>query len=161
VALFSGACAVALAFLFRAVYFASPNLSENLQSLFRLSEVAGSEVLILALAFISGQFIQLILLITISCSTFKVSYRPLLRLGVESIAASLAGAGAAYATLVYVVEGINQDTFIGISLQGATAGLAGFAAIVLTYGLCRSPELQEIYRSYQSKILKTDVVARQ
>ena len=161
VAVSSGACAIALAFLFRSIYFANPLISENIQTILRLKEVAGSEVLILALAFIAGQFIQLVLLIGISYSTFKVSYRSLWRLGLESIAASLAGAGAAYATLVYVVEGINQNTFIGITLQGATAGLAGFAAIVLTYSLCRSPELKEIYKSYQSKILKTDVIAPQ
>lgn len=161
IAVLSGSCSIALAFLFREMYFSNPNISQDLQSLFRLSEVAGSEVLILALAFISGQFIQLVLLITISFSVFKVSYRSLWRLALESIAASLAGAGAAYTTLVYVVEGVNQDTFIGISLQGLTAGFAGLAAIILSYSLCRSPELQEIYRSYQSKILKTDVIAPQ
>jgi putative peptidoglycan lipid II flippase len=161
IAVFSGVCSVTLAFVFRDIYFANPELSQTIQSLFRLSQVEGSEVLLLALAFIAGQFIQLILLGLISCSVFTISYRPLVRLAFESITASLAGVGAAYVTLAYVVEGVNQNTFVGISLQGATAGMAGFLAIVLIYTVCRSPELQEIYRSFQSKILKTDVIKPQ
>ena len=161
VALVSGLCSIALAFVFRDIYFANPQISEYLQSVLRLSQVEGSEVLILALAFISGQCIQLLLLGMISCSIFRISYRPLVRLGAESFVASLAGVGASYVTLAYVVEGVNQNTFIGISLQGAVAGVAGSVAVVLMYTLFRSPELQEIYRSYQSKILKTDVVKPQ
>ena len=161
VAVFSGMCSIALAFLFRDIYFANPEISQTIQSFLRLSEVSGSEVLILALAFISGQFIQLILLGLVSRSIFNISYRPLVRLGFESVTASLAGVGAAYVTLAYVVEGVNQNTFVGISLQGATAGMVGAVAVVLVYTACRSPELQEIYRSYQSKILKTDVIKPQ
>lgn len=75
--------------------------------------------------------------------------------------ATIAGAVTAYVTLVFVVGGINQETFVGIMIQGITAGVMGIVAIVLTYAVGNSPELKEIYRSFQSRILKTDVIAPQ
>jgi hypothetical protein len=71
------------------------------------------------------------------------------------------GGVSAYAALIFVVDGINQNTFIGISLQGLVAGLMGVAAVVLVYRLFNSPELMEIYRSFHARIFKTDVIAPQ
>lgn len=161
VALFSGGLSIILAFLLRDLYFTWPGFAETLQNVFRLREVAGTEVLVLALAFICGQFIQLFTLMLISTKTFKVSYTVLGRLCLQAFAACLSGAGVAYISLSFVVDGVNQETFIGISLQGLIAGMMGLAAIVLTYALARSPELNEIIRSYQAKIFKTDIVAPQ
>jgi hypothetical protein len=64
-------------------------------------------------------------------------------------------------TLAFVVDGINQATFIGITLQGLSAGIMGLIAVVLVYAASGSSELKEIYRSFHTKIFKTDVVAIQ
>jgi hypothetical protein len=62
---------------------------------------------------------------------------------------------------VFIVDGNNQDTFIGISLQGLSAGIGGLIMVVAVYRILRAPELDEIYRSFHSKIFKTDVIAPQ
>jgi hypothetical protein len=97
----------------------------------------------------------------VSVKTFSISYRPLIRLLAEALAAALAGGFSAYAALLFVVDGVNQDTFIGITLQGLVAGVMGMTAVILVYRVCKAPELFEIYRSFHSKIFKTDVIAPQ
>ena len=161
VAIFSAIISVSLATIFQNIYLSSETFQTALNNLFRLSNVPGSEVLVLALAFVVGQGLQLLVLMIISSKSFSISYRPLFRLSLQAFAAALAGGVSSYITLAFVVSGINQETFIGISLQGISAGIIGVVAIILTYLFCNSSELDEIYKSFQSKIFKTDVVAPQ
>jgi hypothetical protein len=85
----------------------------------------------------------------------------LIHLLYQATLAGVAGGLASYIALNEVVDGINQNTFIGVLLQGSVAGLAGVVVVVVVYKLLGSPELKEIYRSFQTKIFKTDVVKPQ
>lgn len=161
ISLGSAVISIALAIWLQVLYIANTDFQFFVLDLFRLEGVPGTEVLMLPLAFVVGQLIQLSLLFIISERVFGVNYRPLWRLFGQALAAGIAGGVSAYATLIFVVDGVNQNTFIGISLQGLVAGLMGLVAIVLVYRLFNSPELFEIYRSFHSKIFKTDVIAPQ
>jgi putative peptidoglycan lipid II flippase len=152
---------VIMAIWLQSFYASHASFAEFLNNLFRLNGVPGAEILVLPIAFIFGQFVQLLILLILSAKTFKLSYRPLAKLCIQSILASLAGGFTAYITLVFVVDGINQETFIGIFLQGLIAGMVGLFAIVSVYSFLGSHELREIYRSFHTRILKTDVVAPQ
>ena len=66
-----------------------------------------------------------------------------------------------YGSLIFVVDGINEETFIGIMLQGVVAGIVGVAGAILTYYLFKSKELDEIYRSLHAKFFKKDVIGPQ
>jgi putative peptidoglycan lipid II flippase len=157
----SSIASLGLALFLRHYYLANMAFQGSVKGTFRLEGVEGTEVLMLTLAFVVGQFLQLALLMTISTYTFCISYRPLLRLSAEALLAALAGGFSAYAALLFVVDGINQETFIGISLQGLVAGVMGMTAVILVYRVLKAPELFEIYRSFHSKIFKTDVIAPQ
>ncbi|HEY0964271.1 MAG TPA: lipid II flippase MurJ [Candidatus Paceibacterota bacterium] len=161
VACLSSIFSVVLAFALKIAFVLHPQFQGFLEAVFRLRDVPGTEILTLALAFIAGQFLQLVVLMMLSVKTFGLSYRPLLRLFVHALGAGFIGGLAAYGILAFVVDGVNQNTFIGITLQGLTAGVGGIVAIVLTYKALRAPELTEIYRSFHSKIFKTDVIAPQ
>jgi putative peptidoglycan lipid II flippase len=161
VALGSGVASVILALIFTQLYAKIPDVQLCLDDLLRLREVSGSEVLVLALAFVIGQYLQLLVLMVLSTRSFNISYRPLAWLFAESLLAALTGAISAYITLAFIVDGINQETFIGIFIQGAAAAGMGLIAIVLTYSVTGAPELREIYRSFQTKILRTDIIAPQ
>jgi putative peptidoglycan lipid II flippase len=161
VSLCTATISIGLAFWFQILYASNPMFESFVRELFRLQDVPGTEILTLALAFVCGQLLQIIVLSIISEQTFGTSYRPLWRLFGQSLVAGLMGGVSAYAALIFVVDGINQNTFIGISLQGLVAGLMGVAAVVLVYRLFNSPELMEIYRSFHARIFKTDVIAPQ
>jgi len=157
----SGIVSVGLAFLFRDLYYELPALQVYLTELLRLKDVFGAEVLVLALAFMVGQFLQVSVLLLLSVRAFSISYRPLVWLCTEALLAAIAGGITAYVTLAFVVNGINQETFIGISMQGIAAGIMGLIAIILTYMATGAPELREIYRSFQTKIAKNNLIAPQ
>jgi hypothetical protein len=136
-------------------------LATTLQNIFRLENVSGAEVLVLAIAFICGQSLQVIVMVLASRKAFLVSYTPLIHLFYQAIVAGVAGGLASYIALNEVVDGINQNTFIGVLLQGAVAGVVGIAIVIIVYRLLGSAELKEIYRSFQTKIFKTDIVKPQ
>ncbi len=161
VAFGSGAVSLALAAWLHVVYLAHPALHTALVSVLRLHEVTGTEVLILVLAFVVGQFIQLFVLVILSSRAFHINYKPLGNTLLQALVAAVAGAGGAYGALSFFVSGVQQDTFLGILLQGSLAGVVGIVVVVLTYTVSGSQELRELYRSFQGKILKTDVVAPQ
>ena len=139
----------------------SQELQLFVSSQFRLEAVPGSEVLVLAAAFTLGQLVQVVMLLIQARKTFSFRVYPLARLLGQSVIAAVVGAITAYGTLQFVVEGINQEAFIGIALQGLAAGIAGTVAIVMTYWVLRSPELHETLKSFRKKILQTDFVAPQ
>ncbi|MEY2665525.1 MAG: hypothetical protein RLZZ480_630 [Candidatus Parcubacteria bacterium] len=161
ISIISSGASLGLALVLRHYYTVDSVFRETMEGLFRLKGVAGTEILVLTLAFIIGQFIQLGILMIVSVQAFCISYRPLFRLLAEAFLAALAGGFSAYAALLFLVNGINQDTFIGISLQGLVAGIIGLTAVVLVYRVLKAPELFEIYRSFHSRIFKTDVIAPQ
>ncbi len=157
----SSGVSLGLALFFRHLYLVNGSFQSSVENLFRLEGVGGTEVLMLTLAFVIGQFVQLIIIMITSAYAFCIDYRPLVRLLAEALLAAVAGGFSAYAALLFVVDGINQETFIGISLQGLVAGVMGLTAVILVYRAVKAPELFEIYRSFHSKIFKTDVIAPQ
>jgi putative peptidoglycan lipid II flippase len=142
-------------------FAASAPVATFFTSLFRLDGVAGVEVLMLPLGFTIGVTIEMLLMLIMIRKTFTLSLRSVGYHFLQSCIAAAVGGLVAYATLLFVVEGVNQERFIGILLQGACAGILGIGGIVVTYRLLRSPELHEIYLAFRSRIFKTDVVAPQ
>lgn len=157
----SSATAVVAAFAGLWYWQAHPVLQNTIATFLRLESVPGSEILVLAAAFTFGQMIQIVLLLIMARRSFGVELRSLVRLNVQAITAMSAGAAASYLALQTVVEGVNQDMFIGIALQGAVAGTVGVTAICLTYWLLRSEELTETTQSFRKRLFKTDVVKPQ
>jgi putative peptidoglycan lipid II flippase len=161
VSMSSSLVAVGLAFFFHATYATSPLFKSVIEHTFRLEGVGGTEMLTLILAFTIGQFLQMFILLILSAKIFGINYARLWRLIFEAVIAAIAGGLSAYAALLFIVNGVNQETFIGIALQGLVAGIMGLIAIILVYRVFKAQELFEIYRSFHSRIFKTDVIAPQ
>ncbi len=136
-------------------------LQEAIVGLFRLESVRGVEVLMLAFGFVCGVMIEMFVLIYATARTFGVSWRLVGRQLWQAVTAAVVAGLTAYVTLSFIVDGIQQDTFIGIALQGIIAGVFGVVGAILTYALCNSAELLEITASFRTKLLKTDVIAPQ
>lgn len=130
-------------------------------SFVRLSDVSGAAVLMLPLGFSLGVIVELVLLLIMFARHFQMRLQALWQPAYHAVLASLSGGSVAYLTLVFVVEGVNQDTFIGIFIQGLAGGLLGVTAVVMTYAALGSRELRELLRSFRSRVFKTDIVAPQ
>lgn len=153
--------AVLLTFGFYSVYLHSGGFAYALQSLMRVDAVIGSEVMVVALAYSIAITFQSIALFTAAARSFGLETRPFFEHFVQALFAASVGASAAYLTINFVVEGLRAETFVGILIQGALGGTAGLIGVLLGYYAVRSPELEEVSRSFHSKIFKTDVVAPQ
>lgn len=161
VAMGGASVSIIFAFVSLRVINLYPNLKTLFEVAFRLEGVPGTEVLVLALAFVLGVLLEMFILLYMSTKVFGLELRSIAGQFFEAVVASLAGAAAAYCTVVFIVEGIDQNTFIGISLQGLVAGLTGVVATGLTYYLLGSKELKEIYRSFHTRFFKSSVLAPQ
>ena len=127
--------------------FALPGVQNFFETLLRLTDVPGTEVIMLAAGFSLGVTIQAILMLICLHRTFPHILRPLRRGLLVSLLVGTAGGAAAYITLQSVVKGVNQDTFMGILLQGGTALVVASVVMYGLYYLMRSPELLEINRA--------------
>jgi hypothetical protein len=129
--------------------------------LLRLEGVVGVAVLMIPLGFLIGILLELICMLWLFAWRFSLPLQELLVSFMRALLAGIIGSMVAYLALAFVVEGVNQEKFLGIFIQGVTGGLFGVAGVVATYYILRSPELTEITKSFKTRIWKTDVVAPQ
>ncbi len=143
------------------IYTSSPELWRALESLLRVAGVPGAEVIMLPLAYSLGMLFQLGLFMVATIRMFGLAVAPLGRLFGQALAAGLVGGACAYLALMFIVDGVNQEAFIGIALQGLVGAICGIAGVIITYRLLHAPELFEIYTAYHSRLFKRDVVGPQ
>jgi putative peptidoglycan lipid II flippase len=141
------------------LFTAYPEFRLFLERLWRLEGVAGTEVMVLAMAFSVGVLVEVIVMLVLFSRRYGLPLRSLARLGGEAVLAATVGALVAYLTLNFIVDGIKQSTVIGILLQGGVAGITGLGGVVVVYALLRSRELQELWRSLHSRFARSGVVA--
>lgn len=161
IALFGAVVSITSALLMVVLFKAVPFIRETLEGLFRLTDVIGTEVLLLAIAFIIGIMVEMLLLIIFTKRQFGLVWSSLNRQVFEATTAALAAGVTAYATLNFIVDGIDQEVFVGILLQGMVAGVFGILASLVVYYSLKSKELHEIYSSFRIRILKKDLIAPQ
>ncbi len=161
IALIGASTAVTSAYILLNWFNTSDTLRSFLEVAFRLEGVSGTEVFVLALAFVIGVLIEMTILIIVATSMFGIKWQGIGRQLMEAILAALAAGLSAYATLIFIVDGINQETFIGILLQGAIAGLVGVCSAIFVYHILKSKELEEIYGKHKSKLFKKDLIGPQ
>lgn len=143
------------------LYQSTPATFDTLFDLLRISEVGGQEVVVIALGYSIFMVIQTVLMLAVAARVFSLALNWLWLHSLRSLGAGLGGGILSYLALNFLVEGINQGSFIGIFLQGLLSGLAGLVGVFAVYYLTRSPELQEIARSLHSRFRKTTVLAAQ
>ncbi len=130
-------------------------------TLFRLENVTGSEVLMLPLGYAIGVIIEVVFMLAFASRLFGMRLRSLAKPFAVAVTASLTGGLFAYATLLFLVEGVNQDTFVGILVQGVVAGMIGLIGVIVAYRLLGSPEMHEIYMSFKRRVVKSEIVTPQ
>lgn len=161
VTLFGSFFTIGFTLFLHASYQLYPVFPQFLESLMRVEGVPGSEVMVLGLGYSISICLQTALALYFLVKKFEMPIRWIFVSIGRAFLAAVIGAYATYVTLNIFVEGINDTAFLGILIQGALGGIAGLIGVVGTYYVVRSPELKEIYKSFHSRIFKTNVVAPQ
>jgi peptidoglycan biosynthesis protein MviN/MurJ (putative lipid II flippase) len=133
----------------------------GLEAIMRVSEVPGTEVLVLPLAYSIGLILHVTVLLGLSQKYLHVSLREIYAHFLQALTAAFAAGSVAYIVLNLFADGIRTEKLAGIFLQGLLAGLAGIATAALAYHFEKSEELGEVKRALKQRIFKTKVAPPQ
>lgn len=135
---------IALSFIIARVLITTPILRFFLESLVRVEDLPGTEVLALPLAFSTGLIINLIVIWLVFKHSFGTLGANLNRSFVQVFSASVFGGFTAYQFLAILGRALDLDTFTGIFLQGLIAGLVGIAAIIALLFVLGNREIRDL-----------------
>ncbi len=139
-------------------YTGSVFAQSEIQAIMRLDGVLGSEVLMIAAGYSIAIILQTLLLLIIAVRFFALDMKWVPLHIFRSLLATIVGALFAYGALHFFVEGINEEKFIGIFLQGFMGGLAGLIGVIAAYYVTKSPELTEIYKTLRARKKSAPVI---
>jgi putative peptidoglycan lipid II flippase len=140
---------------------AHPALQHFVDTLMRVSDVPGTEVLALPIGYSLALIVHIVMLLLLSHRQLTIRLRLVSGHFVKSLVAALVAGAFAYMTLNALATPLETETLLGIFLQGLFACLAGIAGAVLTYYLLKSSELFEVYGAFHKRVFKTEVIAPQ
>jgi putative peptidoglycan lipid II flippase len=129
------------AFVLISAFHSNADYRYFVESLLRVSDIAGTTVLMLAFAYTLGCLVQALVGMFYFARDFSISYSRFKRLALQSFAASVIGGSAAYAALSVVGSVVDINTVVGIVTQGAVGGFSGLIITVLMLWLLRNEEL--------------------
>lgn len=129
-----------------------------IESLFKVSDIPGTVVLMLPLGFSLGLIFNLILHWSDFTRNFPSFSKPVLRTFFQAISASTIMGFVAYLFLGFFDNFLDINTLMGIFLQGFLSGTIGIVSAIITLYLLDSKELKEVWSTLHKKIWKANVV---
>jgi len=159
ITLTSSVLTVGLAYVFVYLYNLLPEVQNFFEVLLRISDVPGSSVVMLSLAYSVGMFVNLILLL----AAFKQDFPYHGGFGIrrsfrQSFTGSLLMGLVAYLTLQSIEPYINQASTISVFMHGLVAGLVGIITGVLFLWLVRNEEIRIFTRAIRRRVWRGPIV---
>ena len=128
------------------------------ESLFKVSGIAGTEVMMLPLGYSIGTIFNLVMLWIIFEKDFSGFTKRTARMLFHSLGAGVIGAFATYIALNIFAPVFSMTTFIGVFLQGFCSGIIGIIVVIIIYMLLENKELQEVWGAIISKTNKNNLI---
>jgi putative peptidoglycan lipid II flippase len=140
------------------LYKKSIFFSSFLNDLLRINDIAGGEVVVLALAFTLGSLINLAILWWVFEKKVGKILSKVHDTIVHSIGAGVLGGAVSYAMLNVLASLLNTETLIGIFLQGFLAGIIGIIFNIFLLRLMHNKEAVEIIATLKRKMRPSSIV---
>ena len=131
-----------------------------IESLLKVSDISGTEVLMLPLAYSFGTIINVILLWFFIKKDFIKKEQFIIKSFFQSLGASFFIGFIAYLSLNIFSPIFGTTTFWGIFLQGFISGILGIFAGVLVLYLLKNEELKELGKVLKTKFWRAKVIAQ-
>ena len=128
------------------------------ESLFKVSGITGTEVMMLPLGYSIGTIFNLVMLWMIFERDFRGFTKKTAMILVHSLGAGVIGAFFTYIGLNIFVSFFNLSTTTGVFLQGFCAGIIGIVVTILIYILLETKELGEVWSAIMSKVNKNNLI---
>lgn len=150
----SGVMIIALSYLFVKVFASCVMFQYFIESLFRVSGIEGTSVLMLPLGYTLAVFINCILLWICFNKQFVGFTKSLRNTLFHSFSASVIMGLVSYLSLNIFDNIFNINTTFGIFMQGFLSGIIGIIVGVIVLKLLKNKEIEEIWITLHHKIWK-------
>lgn len=150
----TGISSVGFSILFIKIFESSDFFKYFIENLFRIDDMVGSKVLMIAFGFAIAQIINCTILWSYFEKDFKGFSVPLFNTIFQSFSASIIMGFVAYLGLNIFDNIFNINTLVGIFLQGLCAGILGIIAGILILKSLKSIELEETWNAFHTKFWK-------
>ena len=161
ITLFGTSTAAALMYFFVVTNVRSTGWFMFMAELLRVGDLPNNDVLLIATGYTLAIIIQVVILVISIKFHFRISLRWLPLHLLRTLTAALVGGVVTYSVLQVGAVQVNQETFIGIFIQGFVSAVCGLVAIGVTYYVLRTPESREVYRAMRRKLGMEKVVTSQ
>lgn len=149
---------VLFAFLAMKLFANFPLFRFFVESLFKVSDLKGTEVLMLPLGFVSAQILNIIVLWLSFEKDFKGISKGLFIPFFQSFSASIIMGFVTYLGLNLFGPIFGLTTVLGVFLQGFLSGILGIIVGIIILKLLKNKEIEEIWATLHKKIWKTKVI---
>ncbi|MES2315730.1 MAG: lipid II flippase MurJ, partial [Patescibacteria group bacterium] len=156
---FSSASIIFFAYIFIHVFHQFPMFRYFIESLFKVSDIPGTEVLMLPLAYTTGTVINFIFHWFFVRHDFMDGESFITKTFFQSLGASFFIGAVAYISLNIFSPIFGLDTFWGVFLQGFISGILGIAAGATVLYLLGSTELKDLAKTVHTKFWRARVIA--
>ncbi len=129
-----------------------------IESLFKVSDIPGTEILMLPLAYSLGTIINFSLLWFFIKKDFMQKEHFLTKTFFQSLGASFFIGAVAYLCLNILSPIFGTTTFWGVFLQGFISGIVGIAAGILVLHMLKNQELKDLTYALKTKFWRAKVI---
>jgi putative peptidoglycan lipid II flippase len=150
----SGGLVIVLSYLFVHIFESNLVFKYFIESLFRVSDIEGTAVLMLPLGYTIAVGINCLLLWICLGQEFSGFTRSLRATLFHSFSASVIMGLVTYFSLNIFDKIFDLDTVFGIFMQGFLSGIIGIIVGIIILNLLRNQEIREIWRTLHHKIWK-------
>lgn len=155
---FSTISTVFFAFVFAKIFLLVPMFRYFIESLLRVENIPGTDVLMLSLGFSISSILNCAILWFFFNREHKGFSQSLVSTLFQSFCASVIMGAVTYFGLNVFDNFLNLNTFVGIFLQGLLSGLVGIASGVLVLYLLGSKELSEVFWTLHKKFWRVKTI---
>lgn len=159
ISLFSASLVVVLAYIFDFLYTKFVLLRYFVESVLRVEDIAGTEVLVLPLAYSVATIVGIAVFWWQFERKVGSLYKTVRNTLFQSFSSSVIMGFATFVFLNVFDDIFDLDTLAGIFLQGLLSGLMGILVWVMVLKLLGSKELVEVFGTLHRKFWKAKVIA--
>ncbi len=150
---------ILLSFFFIHLFENFSSFKYFIESLFKVEDIPGTEVLMLPLAYSVGTLLNFILHWVFVKRDFMGKEQFIAKAFFQSLGASFFIGAMAYFSLNALSPIFGTDTFWGVFLQGFFSGIFGILAGILVLHLLGSSELKDLIKTLKTKFWHAPIIA--
>lgn len=155
----SGGAIILFSYVSAHMFESIPTFRFFFEAIFKVPDVAGVKVLMLALGFTLGSILDGVLMWILFANRFPEFSRPVLRTLFEAVSASVIMGFVTFLSLRIFENFFSLEHFWGLFAQASLSGICGILVWVLILRLLKNKEGEEIWKTLHLKFWKVKAVS--